>query len=140
MTTTLWAKSQYAKCFGHWFVSDPECVRCAVADSCEKRTKIKVEDDKPSEPETSVDGENEEIVVSPLDYMFKSLEGKFDHEKEERDKAILHKFSKDGKLVVAVAVGTYGKIKIVSIEKNTQKVFGNLNSIEEVETVLAEML
>ena len=82
----------------------------------------------------------EEKIVTSLDYLLQSLGGKFDHEVEERDKAVLHKFRKDGKMVIAVAIGTGGKIKIVSIVKNTQKVFGSLSSVEEVETVLSEML
>jgi hypothetical protein len=140
MSTSLWTKTQYAKCFGHWVVADPECTRCAVADSCEKRTKTKAADSKPSEAEGIGDEIHEEEAVSPVDYLLRSLDGKFDHGTEERDKAILHKFTKDGKLVIAIAVGAYGKVKIVSVVKNIQKVFGQLSSIEEVEEVLAEML
>lgn len=141
MDTTLWAKSQYAKCFGHWFVSDPECTRCAVADNCEKRTKARSEEaNRPQEAEGNGEGEHEEAVVTPIDYMIQSLVGKFDHETEARDKAVLHKFKKDGQLVIAVAVGDYGKVKIVSVVKNIQRVFGKLSSIDEVESVLAEML
>lgn len=143
MATTLWEKHQYAKCFGHWLVSDAECGHCAVADSCEKRTKARVEEvERPVKAQDS-DGNGdaeEEKVVTPLDYLLQSLGGKFDHEVEERDKAALHKFRQDGKMVIAVAIGTGGKIKIVSIIKNKQKVFGSLSSVEEVEEVLAEML
>ena len=35
----MWEKCHYARCFGHWLVSDAECLKCAVADGCEKRTK-----------------------------------------------------------------------------------------------------
>lgn len=140
MATTLWARHEYAKCFGHWVVSDPECSRCAIADNCEKRTKAKAEEaDRPQEPEDNGEGE-EQKPLPPLEYMLQSLGGKFDQETEERDRAILHKFKRDGKTVIAVAIGAYGKIKIVSIPKNKQKVFGNLASTEEVESVLAEML
>lgn len=140
MSTTMWTKCQYAKCFGHWVVSDPECVRCAVADNCEKRTKAKVEEvDNSSEGEG--DGELEaQKVVTPLEYLLQSLDGKFDHAVEEKDKAVIHKFRKDGKVEIAVIIGAYGKIKIMSIPKNKQKIFGSLESIDEVETVLVEML
>ena len=121
-------------------MSDPECVRCALGDNCEKRTKIKSEEvEKPSEPEGS--GEIEDAkVITPLEYLFQSLEGRFDHEVEERDRAVLHKFTKDGKTVIAVAIGAYGKIKIVSIPKDKKMIFGSLKSIGEVESVLVEML
>jgi len=143
MGTTLWEKHQYARCFGHWLVSDAECSRCAVSDSCEKRTKTRTAESDIPEKTQETEGDTEVEAakeVAPLDYLLQSLGGKFDHEIEERDKAVLHKFRKEGKTVIAVAIGVGGRIKILSVVKNTQKVFGSLSSVAEVEEVLAEML
>jgi len=139
MSTKLWVKHEYAKCFGKWVVSDPECIRCALSDNCEKRTKAKIEEaEKPSEPE------NNELEVpkpvTPLEYLLQSLDGKYNQEIETKDNAVLHKFKKDGKTVIAIAIGAMGKIKVVSIVKGKSRIFGSLNSIEEVESVLTEML
>lgn len=136
--TTLWSKCQYAKCFGHWLVSDPECVRCAIADNCEKRTKSRVDDEKAPDDE-SIECEPQK-QITPLDYMLQILTGKFEHETDEKDKAVIHKFRQNGRTVLAVIIGAYGKIKIMSLTKNKEKIFGKLGSIEEVELVLAEML
>jgi hypothetical protein len=138
--TSLWSKCQYAKCFGHWLVSDPECIRCAVSDACEKRTKAKSEE---SERSTDVEPSEEAVEqssISPLDYLIQSLSGKFEHETGEKDRAVIHKFRLDGKVVIAIVIGAFGKIKIMSIPKNKQKIFGSLQSIDEAESVLAEML
>jgi hypothetical protein len=146
MSNTLWAKHHYAKCFGFWVVSELECVKCALSESCEKRTKAKVEEvdrSKDSDVDTEADGnvESEEVpVLSPLNYLIQSLAGKFDQETDEKENAILHKFRNNGRTVIAVAIGAYGKIKIVSVVKNTSKVFDKLESIDEVESVLKEML
>ena len=139
MVTTLWKKPHYAKCFGFWVLSCDECLRCAVASNCEMRTKEKTtEVENPPELDTGEIIEHK--VVTPLEYMLKSLGGKFDQVSEEKGKAIIHKFKNDGKTVIAVAIGEQGKIKIVSISKNISKIFGCLESYEEVESVLAEML
>ena len=137
MSTTLWNKCAYAKCFGHWLVSDTECIRCAVADSCEKRTKQRVdEDSRPDDDDVAA----ETPFITPLEYLIQSLSGKLDHDKEEREQAILHRFRKDGKLIIAVAIGTSGRIKVVSLVKKIQKIFGSLSSIDEVEILMREML
>jgi hypothetical protein len=141
MATTLWMKHDYAKCHGHWVVSDPDCAKCAYksAEACEKRTKARVEEVDNSK-EVDESGEVEEIVpVSPLDYLLQSLEGKFEKTTEEKERAILHKFCQNGKFVIAVVIGIMGKIKVVSILKNKARVFEKLDSIEEVESVLMEM-
>lgn len=144
MSNTLWVKHHYAKCFGHWFVSELECVKCSLSDSCEKRTKAKAEEvdrSKDEDADADVDTVSEEVSkVSPLDYLIQSLAGKFDQETEEKESATLHKFRENGRTVIAVAIGAYGRIKIVSVVKNTSKVFGKLESIEEVESTLKEML
>lgn len=136
--TTLWAKHHYAKCFGNWLVSDPECGKCAKAEACEKRTKVRSEESD-QEPEGS-GGVEEASPVVPLDYLIQSLGGRYDKETEEKEKAVLHKFRDNGKTVIAVAVGITGKVKIVSVARNKSTVFERLQSIEEVETVLREML
>lgn len=136
--TTLWSKCQYAKCFGHWLVSDAECIRCAIADNCEKRTKSKVDDEK-STDDDSIECEPQK-KITPLDYMLQILSGKFEHETDEKDKAVIHKFRQDGRTVLAIIIGAYGKIKIMSLTKKKEKIFGRLESIEEAESVLAEML
>ena len=137
MATTLWAKHQYAKCFGNWLVSNTECSRCFLADNCEKRTKAKVEE---KEVEDSADnGEAaEEAPITSLDYLLQRLEGKFD--KEVADKgggAKIHTFKKDGVSQVAVVTGMQGRIKVVA--PGYSKVFGSLGSIEDVEAILAEI-
>ena len=137
--TTLWDNCQYAKCFGNWMLSDSECLRCTLSDMCEKRTKMKVSETKEESEEISSEIK-EQPEISPLDYLIQSLSGKFDHETEEKDKAVIHKFRQDGKIVFAIIVGAYGKLKIMSILKNQQKIFGSLQSIEEVESILSEML
>jgi hypothetical protein len=139
ISTTLWNKCAYAKCFGHWLVSDAECIRCAVADSCEKRTKRKIDEENNPLEDDDVAAETPS-PITPLEYLIQSLSGKLDHDKEERDQAILHRFRKDGKLIIAVAIGTSGRIKVVSLVKNTQKIFGSLGSIDEVETLIGEMI
>jgi len=106
---------------------------------CEKRTKMKVSETKEESEEISSEIK-EQPEISPLDYLIQSLSGKFDHETEEKDKAVIHKFRQDGKIVFAIIVGAYGKLKIMSILKNQQKIFGSLQSIEEVESILSEML
>lgn len=139
MSTTLWNKCQYGKCFGHWLVSDAECAKCALSDKCEKRTKTKVD-----EQEKCLDAvdtnDSAEQAVTPLDYLLKSLSGRFDYEIDEKEKAVLHKYSQGGKLVIAVVVGSFGKIKIVSVSKNTQKIYGAISSVDEAEEILKEML
>ena len=137
--TTLWVKHQYAKCFGHWLVSDAECIRCAVAENCEKRTKVKGEEERHTID--NIENTGDAIKpLAPLEYMLQWLDGKFDHEIEDKNGAIIHKFKDNGDVVIAIVVGAYGKIKVISIKKNIQKMFGCLESIEEVEKVLAEML
>ena len=133
------SKYQYGKCFGNWLVSDPECSKCALSDKCEKKTKLKIEESD-KDGEENVVTETRNNVSAPMDYLLKSLSGQFDYERSEKDKAILHKFSQNGKLIIAVVIGAYGKIKIISVRKNTQKIFGNIESIEEAEGILAEML
>ena len=138
MSTTLWGKCHYAKCFGHWLVSDPECAKCALSDNCEKRTKNKAEDNGQVEEEIQESGSPDSIT--PIDYLLRSLSGKFDAAVEEKEKAVLHKFSENGKLVAAIAIGSLGKIKVVSLKKNFQKVYGGISSIEEAEEILSEMV
>jgi len=144
MSNTLWAKHHYAKCFGHWVVSELECVKCSLSDSCEKRTKSRAEEvckSKDEDVEADGDAESEDISkVSPLDYLIQSLAGKFDQETDEKESATLHKFRKNGRTAIAVVIGAHGKIKIVSVVKDTSKVFDRLESIEEVELTLKEML
>jgi hypothetical protein len=144
MTTTLWTKHQYARCYGHWVVSDPECVKCALSDGCEKRTKAKVSEVDHAK-EVEVDSGPEDVkTVLPLDYLLQSLGGKFDQETEEKEKerAIIHKFHdvKTKKVMIAVIVGFSGRVKIVSVPRNISKVLEGIDSIEQVELVLAEIL
>ena len=135
--TTLWTKHQYAKCFGHWLVSDSECNKCAVRDECEKRVKSRV-DDKSQEAEGDDPGE---VVssLSPLDYILQSLSGKYDQEFEETDKRVkVYRYSKDGKEEIILGIAESGKIMVAVLGK--RKVFERPNTIEESETILKEML
>ena len=139
--TTLWAKYQYAKCFGNWLVSDPECRKCAVKDECEKRTKSRVED-KTKESQDSEVEENGEVdpTLAPLDYILQSLSGKYDQEFEETDKKIkLYKFFKDGKKVVSLGISESGQKIVVAVIGN-KKVFDSPTTIEEAEALMTEML
>jgi len=136
--TTLWVKHHYAKCFGNWLVSDPDCGKCAKAEACEERTKTRSEESD-QEPEGS-GGVEDVSPVSPLDYLIQSLGGRYDQDTEEKERAVLHKFRENGKTVIAVAVGTTGKVKIVSVVRNKSTVFERMQSVEEVEAVLREML
>lgn len=135
MSTSLWKKHQYAKCFGHWCISDPECIRCAVSDNCEKRTKTKVEE-KPSLKNKDV-GHTE---VDPVNYLLSCLKGKFDYLIEERGKSVLHKYLLNDKVIVAVVIGSSGKIKIINILKQTSKICGSIPTIEDAEKLLKELI
>jgi hypothetical protein len=138
MATTLWAKHHYAKCFGKWLVSDPDCGKCAKAEACEKKTKVRFEE-ADQEPEGS-GGVEEVSPVAPLEYLIQSLGGRYDQEKEEKERAVLYKFKDNGKTVIAVAIGVTGKVKIVSVIRNKSTVLEGVQSVEDVESVLREML
>ena len=141
--TTLWAKHQYAKCFGHWVVSDPECCRCAVSDACEKRTKNRFENDKKvpeGEGEGDASGEMDS-ELSPLEYLLQSLDGKFIRTTEVKNNNVkVHSMRKENeeKPTVLVAVSETNRIMIAANGK--KKIVEKLESIEAVETLLQEML
>lgn len=141
MSTTLWGKFQYAKCFGHWVVSDPECSKCAIRDNCEKRTKTVAENQEVDLVEDKSEADTLK-PIDPLQYLFQRLEGKFDRDPvEDKGKAVIHKFRIDGKTIVAVIIGkTSGKIKIMNIPEKKERVFGSLGDAEEVEQILKEIL
>jgi hypothetical protein len=138
--TTLWDKHHYAECFGHWAVSDPECTRCFVSDNCEKRTKDKVEAEKGCVDQSEEPSEGEVgQCLSPLDYLLQRIGGKLDREDENKGEAVMHKFrDKSGLVTAAVVVGAQGRIKIVS--KKMNRIYGSISSVEEAESILAEML
>ena len=136
--TTLWTKHQYAKCFGHWIVSEPECIRCFITDNCEKRTKAKSEDVKETVEQIDEDGKDESSNLTPLDNLIQRLEGQLDHESEDKNGAIIHKFRKNGIMIAAVVVGGQGRVKVLS--EKLKRVYGVIGSVEEAEEILAEML
>ena len=143
MGQTLWEKHQYAKCFGHWMMSDPECIRCAVSDNCEKRTKTHVEEHQDVSEKALQAKEKKYKEVKPLDYLLERLKGKFEYSFEDKDGVLLHKYWKDEaqtNLVILVAIGKRGRIKVVSIPKDKQRLCGSISDIEDAENILKEML
>ena len=135
--TTLWAKHQYAKCFGNWLVSHSECCKCAVRDECEKRTKSR-SDDKVQEVEEADQGESAE-VIDPLDYIIQSLSGRYEMEFDETEKKIkVYKFSKAGQGVSTIGVAESGKIMVAV--RGAKKIMSKPNTIEEAEEILKEIL
>lgn len=136
----MWEKRHYAKCYGHWLVSDQECIRCAVSDGCEKRTKAILSDSVKKPEECNVSGESEHVEIKPVDYLVERLKGSFDHDKDEQEKAVIHKFSVEGKIHLAIVIGVLGKIKIISVLKKKEKIFGSIQSVQEAEEILKEML
>jgi len=136
----MWQKYEYAKCFGNWDISNSECIKCAVSDGCEKRTKNKAVE-IPEKFGEEVDRENVKGEdISPLIYLIQSLDGKFDKEEEKKGGARVYKFRSQGKLKTAVIIGESGKIKVVSFNKRFEKVFDYLEGIEQVENILKEII
>jgi hypothetical protein len=119
-------------------VSDPDCVRCALSDNCEKHTKSHVGEEKNGELDDMTEDVAEVKPITPLDYLLKCLEGKFDKIVEDHEKATMYKFAKGGNTVIAVVVGKNGRIKIIS--KKDTKMYGQFTNVSDVEDVLKEML
>jgi len=136
----MWKNFEYAKCFGNWEIADSECIRCSISEGCEKKTKNKsVEIAEINELEDISECETPE-KISPLEYLLQRLAGKFEKDEEEKGKAKIYKFRLSGKLKIAVIVGESGKIKVMSFQKKTEKILDGLNSVDDAEDILKEML
>jgi hypothetical protein len=128
-------------CFGLWEMSAPECSRCLVREPCEAKVKrgavIQAEAGESVEL-TEEDRKMPEIL--PLEYMLDLLRSRFDYTTKQNDKAVAHYFLEEGKNVFTVIVSKgNGKLKLVS-STGESKLMDFLESVEQVERVLKEML
>jgi hypothetical protein len=128
-------------CFGLWEMSAPECGKCLVREHCEAKVKRgAVTQAEASEPIELTEEERKMPEIPPLEYMLDLLRSRFDYTTKQNDKAVAHCFWKDTEVVftVIVAKGS-GKLKLM-LESGRTKILNGLDSIEQVEGVLKEML
>ena len=130
-------------CFGLWDMSDSSCTKCLVSKYCEekvKRSKPNQEESKIQEPEVALTEDDKKLPeISPLEYLFELLSGRFESITKENDKAVAHYFAKDGINVFTVIVSKLnGKLKLQSQTSN--KILDTLQSIEEAEEIVKEMV
>jgi hypothetical protein len=115
--------------------------KCLVAKQCEEivKKKIAVQEDSKVDDVVLTKEEKKLPEISPMEYMFDLLKGRYDYSTKENDKAVAHYFKKDDKTVFTIIVSkTNGKLKLQSVSDG--KVLNGINSIEEVEEILKEML
>ena len=146
-------------CYGiHWDASAPECARCLAVSTCEGLTRAKavgsvlpetVTSDTASESEVietrpepdvvDVESGEEQDMVSPIDHLLRSIEGKYERDESEADGLRTVKFRNGkGTLVVRVAISDAGRIKCQSAKSTV--VLDSLESVEHAEEVLHELL
>lgn len=131
-------------CFGLWDMSDSACNtgKCLIAKQCEEITKkkIAVQEDSRIVDEVVLTKEERKLPeISPMEYMLDLLKGRYDYSTKENDKAVAHYFNKDDRTILTIIVSkTNGKLKLQSVLGG--KVLNGINSIEEVEEILREML
>lgn len=127
-------------CFGTWSMSEAGCVKCLVSKDCEQISKKEVSAQDEAAQEIVLTEEEKKLPdIPPLEYMFSILEGRYDAMTKENDKAIGHYFAKDGNIMLTIIVAKQtGKVKLFAGGKS--KMVNNVNSIEEAEELVREMV
>ena len=132
-------------CFGiRWEASVADCVRCALSSRCQTITKQMESGKIPPAPKQEKREEIEPIDETvPLDYLLTSLGGRYDRTDEESDEATGIYF-KDGDdvvfLVIISKLNGRVKIQIPTKDEIKEKILDSLETVEDVEKVLAELL
>lgn len=129
-------------CYGNHTPGVEECDVCMIAEFCEPVTAKRRAEEEPPKPKEPVQPQEEvvEEVPSPdpFDYLLETMRGKCQEKVQENDAAICHAFGNDTGLVLQVIKAkASGKVKFVSC-KGSRVV--ELESVEQVETLLSEML
>jgi len=110
-----------------------------ISEQCERITKAG-SSKKHSQPEKPAEKAAQPVPVekSPLECLLGVLESQYDCSVQETDKAKMYQFKKAEQPVIDVFVSKSGKIRLVS--KKAVKTLNALESIEQIESVLAELL
>ncbi len=136
-------KTDEPTCFGvQWEASAAECSGCFLVPRCQIITEQRKSGNVPAPAEEPKGKEKLSEAVEPeepLEHLLKALEDRYDRTDEERDNATGIYFKDGGKIVVLVVVSkSTGRMKIQTSAK--QKVLESLESIEDAEEVLADIL
>ncbi len=132
-------------CFGRWDISYPACTtgKCLIAKYCEEKAKkgLSIQEESTKIQEIVLTEEDKKLPeIPPLEYMLDLLQGKFEHEKKENSKAIAHYFMRDGLNMFTIIISRLnGKIKLMS-SSHEPKVVDSIDSIEQVEEIIKEMI
>jgi hypothetical protein len=131
-------------CFGIlWDDTDPQCARCGIKSYCERSTKRRGSGaPPPAEPEPKlsvITTEKELEPASPLDYLLKSIEGRYDREDRIGENAIAHFFRKNGSNIILVTESKVsGRIKVQ--KKGYERIFDAIESLDHAEEILGIVL
>lgn len=137
-------KKKPAWCYGKWSMTDPACSACMqyCRVKCEEATKRRLSGEGVvllESPEEDVKADPM-VETTPADYFLKTLEGKFEKKGMEDDGIYQAKFFENGEVVVFVALNIdSGKVKVISRKCRTPRIV-KLESIEEAEKLLQEVL
>jgi hypothetical protein len=132
----MMGKLPEGSCWGSWSVSDRACAKCVIMAPCSDATKKRQSGDAgvgPIKPAPSKEIVDDIPESDPLEYMLKLLAGKYDQSTKKKDGKTAHYFSEDGNIVVSVAIGTTGIIKVKSARSIGVV---ELESIDKVEKVI----
>jgi hypothetical protein len=146
MSEVLEAKDAIGKlhqgvCFGRHHERAGECGECQVAVWCKPATERKKSGREPLPP---VDPAKEPAVepidkVDPLDYLLKTLKGKYEQKISRSGDMTQHVFTESGKPVIVVAIkGAAVQFKTAKFPKG--KVVKTLESTEQVEAILGHVI
>jgi hypothetical protein len=135
----MMGKLDEGSCWGSWSVSDQACAKCVIMAQCSDATKKRqsgaaaIGPTKPAPTETVEDIPDSD----PLEYMLKTLEGKYDMSEKKGEGKTAYYFKQEDKVVIQVFVGATGIVKVKSAKGGGVV---ELQSIEKVEKVLARLL
>jgi len=128
--------SHTAACYGNWNDLAPDCVRCCLRTWCEETIKEweKRRKNIPGLDDESLAGYS---TVSPLEYLLRTLAGKYDHQVSRDGDIIRHVFREsDGRAAVMVAM----KGKSALIRTATKRIeVPELTSTRQVEEILRSL-
>lgn len=127
-------------CEGNWDANDPLCSRrsCMNSEKCERITKAEKFEKKSEAHETAESEEKDAVELSPFETLLRVLTDQYSCKTSETDKAKMFQFTKDNKPVIDIFVTKTGKVRFVS--KKGIKTINGIDSIEQAEAILKELL
>lgn len=127
-------KLRHAACYGNYEESDNACRICQIRAKCADSTKRKVKEEN-----DSIEKSNTKKFVNPLDHLKEKCGLRYQHAEKETDQAKADYYKVDGKVVLSVIVSkSTSRIKIQSPKGS--RIFDKLESIQQVDDILAELL